>query len=99
MQTVGFDQALVALWEGHRAARLGWNGKGMWVYAVPGGTYPAQTPAARENLGNLVAYGPYMAMRGATGEVSPWLPAQPDMFAKDWVILRSTERKAALNAA
>jgi hypothetical protein len=99
MEKVGFDKALVALEAGHRCARVGWNGKGMWIYAVPAASYPAQTKAARQNIGSMIPYGAYMAMKGFDGVVSPWLPSQPDLFAKDWVIFALDDASAGLRMA
>lgn len=66
--------------------RAGWNGKGMFVYAVAEGRYPAVSQVAQTHWGheNVVPYSPYLAIKGADGIVSPWTPSQPDMFATDW---------------
>lgn len=73
---------------GTRLARQGWNGKGMFIYYVPGGSYPAQTEAARYAFGEMVPYGPYLAMKTAQGNVVPWLASQTDILADDWMILQ-----------
>lgn len=66
--------------------RSGWNGKGMFVYAVSAGNYPATSPVAKRAFGEnaLVPYGPYLAIKSADGVVSPWVPSQADMAANDW---------------
>ena len=87
LTTMNFGAALEKLKAGERVAREGWNGKGMWIYHVPAASYPAQTQAARENIGDLVPYGAYLAMKTATGEVVPWLASQTDILAEDWVSL------------
>ena len=70
-------------------ARAGWNGKGMMVYAVPAGNYPAQTHVAKRLFGDdaLVPYGSYLAIKAADGIVYPWVPSQQDIFANDWEIV------------
>lgn len=88
MKLVGFDQALLALEDAKRVARIGWNGKGMFVYLVPANSYPAQTRVAKLVFGAFVPYGAYLAMKTATGEVVPWLASQTDILAKDWVIFQ-----------
>ena len=67
-------------------ARKGWNGKGVFVYAVAAGEYPATSKVAKRAFGEkaLVPYGPYLAIKGADGIVSPWVPSQADMAANDW---------------
>ena len=65
-----FGQAIQFMKAGHRVARLGWNGKGMYVYLVPG---------AEKFL-------PYIAMKTAQDTVVPWLASQSDMLADDWIV-------------
>lgn len=83
-----FSEALRAAKSGQAIARAGWNGKGMFVYHVQGNSYPATSPVAKERFGEdaLVLYGPYLAIKTATGtgEVVPWLPSQSDILAGDW---------------
>lgn len=73
-----FGDALIAIEQGKRAARVGWNGKKMFIYldAVP----------------NLVKgppiICPFISMHTAKGECQPgWLASQADMLSHDWVIL------------
>lgn len=89
---VGFDQALLAMKAGNTVARSGWNGKGMFIYRVPGGEYPAQTQAARLVFGEMVPYGAYYAMKTAQGNVVPWLASQTDLDAEDWEIYIQAEQ-------
>lgn len=86
-----FGDALIALKAGHRVAREGWNGKGMYLYLVPANRYPPTTPsgdelAAREADG-LVPYSAYIAMKPAVGGIVPWLASQTDVISEDWIIL------------
>ena len=99
MEQVGFDKALPALIAGKRVARMGWNGKGLWIYHIPASTYPAQTEAARRNLGAFVPYGAYLAIKSADGTVVPWVASQSDILGKDWVILDETEASTSALAA
>lgn len=85
---VSMGDALVLLKEGHKVARKGWNGKGMFLYYVPANTYSAQTEIAKEYFGDTVDYGAYIAMRTASGEVVPWLASQTDLLAEDWVLVK-----------
>jgi len=83
---LSFGHALVALQEGRKVARSGWNGKGMFIYHVPANEYAAQTEAARSVFGDKVPYGAYLAMKTAQGNVVPWLASQTDILANDWVV-------------
>lgn len=84
-----FGDALVALKFGLKVARQGWNGKGMFLYFVPEGAYPARTPVAKAEWGEdaLVPYQAYIAMKTVQGTVVPWLASQTDMLAEDWEVL------------
>jgi hypothetical protein len=84
-----FGTALLALKDGRRVARAGWNGKGMFVYLVPANSYPAQTGAARAHFGAgaLVPYNAYLALKGADDTVSTWAPSGSDALAEDWHVI------------
>ena len=82
-----FGLAIEAMKKGNRVARRGWNGKGMFLYLVPENSYPAQTEAAKQEFGDMVPYGAYIAMKTAQGNVIPWLASQADVLAEDWYIV------------
>lgn len=96
---MSFGHAIVALKSGHKVARSGWNGKGMYLYYVPANSYPAQTdvakaywkdkqPIASENMTHImVPYGAYIAMKTAQENVVPWLASQTDVLADDWQVI------------
>lgn len=90
-----FGDAIRALKAGHKVARQGWNGKGMWLVLVAG---TAQV--------TLVEGSPYQKALGqAKCEILPhidmwtvnaegrramlpgWLASQTDMLAEDWVVV------------
>lgn len=84
-----FSQALEMLNTGLAVARTGWNGKGMFIYLVPGGKYPSQAGIAKKHFGAnaKVPYGPYIAMKTAQGNVVPWLASQTDILSADWQVV------------
>lgn len=85
---VSFSTALRMLKDGKRVSRKGWNGKGMFIYRVAGGNYPAQMDAVKGLwTDDLVPYPPYIAMKTADNVVVPWVASQTDILADDWVIL------------
>ncbi len=73
---MAFGAALALLKRGHRVARRGWNGKGMWL--------AIQTPDAHSKM-TL----PYIYMSTAQGDLVPWLASQTDILATDWVEVES----------
>jgi Protein of unknown function (DUF2829) len=88
---LSFGHAIVALKQGNRVARRGWNGKNMFLYYVPASTYPANRNTYGTMLGvfpdNMVPYGAYIAMKTAQDNVVPWLASQTDVLADDWCII------------
>jgi len=83
-----FGFAMMAVKKGFAITRKGWNGKGMFVYLVPAGAYPAQTGVAKQHFGEtLVPYRPYLALKTAQGDVATWAPSGSDALADDWVVL------------
>ena len=90
-----FGDALRFLKQGHRVARAGWNGKGMWLAYSPGSTsLPAEKFWAPPNRAFAEANGgaatvlPCITMKTATGEIlMGWLASQTDMLADDWGIV------------
>ena len=81
-----FGSALEALKGGFKVQRSGWNGKGMFIYLVPENRYAPTTNAGAELAGEdgKVAYGAYLAMKTAQGNVVPWVASQTDLLASDW---------------
>ena len=91
---MNFGDALIVLKAGGKVARLGWNGKGMWLILVPG----------TKDV-NFVEGSPYYKAGLTSGEILPhidmwtvnaegrramlpgWLASQSDMLAEDWVLV------------
>ena len=96
---LSFGDAIILLKAGHKVARLGWNGKGMWLALSPG--------VAALSADKFLA-GPnreFAEANGGTAEVLPcitmktinahgreailmgWLASQTDMLSEDWVVV------------
>jgi hypothetical protein len=91
-----FGLALEALKLGHRVARAGWNGKGMWlslsghldgrIVEASGFWSMHNADFARENGGKAKVQ-PCITMKTAANEIQMgWLASQSDMLANDWII-------------
>lgn len=82
----GYEKVIVGLKQGKRFARAGWNGKGMFIFLVPGSTFKVNRPPLLGiyEEGTEVNYHAHIDMKTATGEVVPWLASQTDMLAEDW---------------
>ena len=75
-----FGMAIEALKAGKRVERAGWNGKGQFVYLVPG------VAKADFDEGVMVFYAPFLALKGMDGTVNTWAPSVSDALAEDWAI-------------
>lgn len=79
--SLSFGMAIEAMRAGHKVARSGWNGKGLWL--------ELQVPDANSKM-TL----PYIFMSypvdaiNTPGARVPWLASQTDMLAEDWSIVQ-----------
>jgi len=95
-----FGMALEALKQGHKVARSGWNGKGMWLSLsgpVEGRVISPELFWSKNNRdwaekrgGALVL--PCITMKtidssGREGILMGWLASQTDILAEDWEIV------------
>lgn len=83
---MNFGEALAAIKDGKRVARAGWNGKGMFLFLVPGSVFRVNREPLRSILGEgaEVQYHAHIDMKTAQGYVVPWLASQADLLADDW---------------
>ena len=81
-----FGDALVALKQGERVARKGWNGKNQYVELACCISYVNSEQLIvnvdHKNIGNKA-----LAFVGTSGVQLGWLASQADMLAEDWYIV------------
>jgi hypothetical protein len=84
-----FGKALELLKLGAKVARAGWNGKGMFLFLVPGSTFKVSRAPLLGIYpeGTEVNYHAHVDMKTADEKVVPWLCSQTDMLAEDWVVV------------
>lgn len=85
-----FGKALEALKAGHRVARRGWNGKGMWLLLIDGDAWAFSDWVYGDDRGGHVSPLkplPWIGMRTADGGFVPWLASQTDILANDWQVV------------
>lgn len=96
MEPLCFGKVLNHLHEGGKAARLGWNGEGMFIFLVPGSTFKVNRPPLMGIYpeGTEINYLPHIDMKVADVEgqtcpskVVPWVASQTDILAEDWHLL------------
>lgn len=93
---LNFGHALLALKNGKKVARSGWNGKGMWLSlscadsrSVEAGLFWSKNNQQyAEQQGGYAVVLPSITMKTATGDeiLMGWL-ASSDMLADDWQIV------------
>lgn len=90
-QVVGlsFGLAIELLKKGKKVARKGWNGKGMFVFLVPGSVFKVNRPPLLGiySEGTEINYHAHIDMKTADNNIVPWLASQTDMLSEDWEIV------------
>ena len=98
MENLNFGQAIEALKEGKKVTRMGWNGKGMFLWLKPATTIqsdwckdPLLKQLCDENGGEIEALGTIcMYTTNSSGRkaiLTGWLASQTDMLLNDWMII------------
>jgi len=84
-----FSQALIEVKAGKKAARSGWNGRGMFIFLVGGSTFQVNRPPLLGIYpeGTTINYHAHVDMKTADGQIVPWLCSQTDMLADDWGVV------------
>lgn len=90
-----FGVALELLKRGEKVARIGWNGKGMFLVMTEGSEVPTEkmrndvTRGYYEKEGkDTVKICPHIDMKAADGTMTiGWVASQVDMLAEDWLIV------------
>lgn len=95
-----FPEALERLKRGHKMAREGWNGKGMWIAYTPGLVLPLKEAGGLGAMEHMVTERikaknegpifvlPRIDLRTADGALQiGWVASQSDLLACDWVVV------------
>ncbi len=86
---MNFGGALAAMKVGCKVARAGWNGKGMFIFLVPGSVFRVNRPPLLGIYpeGTEINYHAHVDMKTADDKVVPWLCSQTDLLAEDWNVV------------
>lgn len=92
LKDMAFGSAITAMKDGHRVARSGWNGKGMWLTMVhpdDDANVPPRPAYAVAGIADDATNGclPWIGMKTADNKFVPWLASQTDVLAEDWQIV------------
>lgn len=84
-----FSEALKSIKEGKKVSRLGWNGKGMFIFLVSGSRFKVNRAPLLGIYpeGTEIEYHAHIDMCTANGQIVPWLCSQTDMLADDWYVI------------
>jgi hypothetical protein len=77
---MSFGMALEALKTDLRVARVGWNGRGMFLEMFK----PSCTGLIMSK-GEVISELPWIGMKTADNKFVPWLASQTDMLSDDWI--------------
>lgn len=77
-----FGHAVELIKIGHRLARKGWNGKGMYITLVSGEYWSLDK---HEN--SICEKRDWLGIKTIDNQFMPWVPSQSDVLAEDWIIL------------
>lgn len=95
---MNFSLALDQLKHGARISRDGWNGKGMFLFLVPGSRFKVNRPPLLGIYpeGTEIEYHAHIDMKTAQGYVVPWLASQADLLADDWGVVSTQQAPTAI---
>jgi hypothetical protein len=82
-----FGQALDLLRSNKKVSRENWNGKGMFIFLVPGSEFKVNRPPLLGIYpeGTMIKYHSHIDMKTADNMIVPWLASQTDVLAEDWM--------------
>ena len=95
---MNFGQAIEALKNGKKVARVGWNGKGMFLYMTTGSVVHLDEMKSetanylrsfcKDKGMDEIEICPHIDMKTADNKlVIGWLASQTDMLAEDWDVV------------
>jgi hypothetical protein len=79
-----FSDALLAVQDGAKIQRVGWNGKGMWVRRID--LYSDKEFRVREINPCVGTFMPFFVIF-SHGQLNTWVPSVSDLQADDWIII------------
>ena len=78
---VNYGQVLNALDAGHKATRLGWNGKDQYLFLIRADNYCFNI------FPDHITRVDWIGIKTSKGTFGPYVASNCDQLAKDWVII------------
>lgn len=104
-ETFNFGEALKRLYDGKFVTRSGWNGKGMYLWVLPGvmiqkswAKDPHLLHLCNINGGEIEALPTIRMLTADQKIVTGWLASQTDMAADDWMEVFPMDTNTATNS-
>lgn len=81
---ISFGDAVNHALAGRKICRVGWNGRGMFLFAIAGGAWDFESDVdGVDGIDTL----PFICMKTADNKLVPWLASQSDVIANDWIVI------------
>lgn len=84
---INFGEAIEALKQGKKVARINWNGKNMYLQLAPVGVATLKEEGDLDHT--LVKTLPHIVMKTVDNEFIPWLASQTDILSEDWQVINN----------
>lgn len=82
-----FGQAIIELEKGCKVARIGWNGKNMFLFLVrPEDYFFWNNPLSNIDI-DRYEKAPWIGMKTVDNKIIPWFPSQADILATDYIFV------------
>ncbi len=88
---LNFSEALCLIKKGKKVARVGWNGKDMFIFLVNGSVFKVNRPPLLGIYaeGTEINYRGHIDMKTACGQIVPWVASQSDLLSVDWFLVET----------
>ena len=84
---MNFGEAVNNVKNGHKIAREGWNGKGMFVIYVPEENIDLTEQQEKMFGASNIILNEHFLIKNVNNTLSTWVPSINDCLAEDWYII------------
>ena len=82
-----FGEAVNNVKNGHKIAREGWNGKGMFVIYVPEENIDLTEQQEKMFGASNIILNEHFLIKNVNNTLSTWVPSINDCLAEDWYVI------------
>lgn len=84
---MNFGEAVNNVKNGHKIAREGWNGKGMFVIYVPEENIDLTKQQEKMFGASNIILNEHFLIKNVNNTLSTWVPSINDCLAEDWYVI------------